>query len=257
MTLNAQRPIRKSDCTLRELSLVITAYNEEEALPKLFVELMSTLGNFIRLELIIVNDGSTDRTSEVIEELVELFSQENREGWSMKVITFEENRGMGAALKAGYQVSSEPWVTFLPGDGQIEPRMIERLFERLDQQSAVGVDLVTTRYTNREYSLFRKILSHGLRWMTFAIIWTNITSEGMYLIRRDLLSSMPLISDSFMINLEIPIRASERQVTIEIAEIEVRERQGGVSHATQWRRILNTFKDLIILKRRLLRERRS
>ena len=233
------------------LSLVIAAFNEEEALPKLFDEVMIQLSSWPTIELIIVDDGSTDDTALVIDEISVEFEKEAPKTWSLQVISFRENRGMGAALKAGYHAASEKWVTFLPGDGQIEPKMISRLCELVSE----GTCLVTTRYTNREYSFLRKCLSRGLRFISYAITWVDITSEGMYLVERKTLASMPLVSDSFMLNLEIPIRAAERRLKVHIAEIEVRPRQGGVSHATQWGRIMSTLIDLIVLKLQLLRER--
>ena len=88
------------------------------------------------------------------------------------------------------------------------------------------------------------------------ILWTHITSEGMYLIQRDALNRLNLISDSFMLNLEIPIRIAQSDQEIQVANIQVRERQGGTSQATNWQRILNTFKDLIYLRWRIWRESR-
>ena len=79
----------------------------------------------------------------------------------------------------------------------------------------------------------------------------------MYLIERTLLRSMPLASDSFMLNLEIPIRAARLRVAMDVVGIEVRARQGGQSSATHWGRIAHTLKDLIALRWRMIRERSS
>ena len=232
------------------LSLIITAYNEEEALPKLINEIVEDMQEWTYLELIIVNDGSLDQTQSVMHDLANTFGSLT---WlDIKLIHFAENRGMGAALKAGFDAATQVWISFLPGDGQIEPRMIKNLCT-LIQDSTI---LVTTRYTNREYNLYRKVISKGLRIITFMILWTHITSEGMYLIQRDALNRLNLISDSFMLNLEIPIRIAQSDQEIQVANIQVRERQGGTSQATNWQRILNTFKDLIYLRWRIWRESR-
>ena len=50
---------------------ILTAFNEEEALPKLFKEIKTDLNRWINLELIIVNDGSSDRTFEIMQQLQE------------------------------------------------------------------------------------------------------------------------------------------------------------------------------------------
>ena len=240
------------------LSLVISAYNEEEALPQLFTEIQRDLVGWKALEVIIINDGSHDRTAEVMSEIKEALQRDQALGvcdQSMRVIlcSLDTNRGMGAALQKGYRLATEPWVTFLPGDGQIEPAMIYSLCEATER----GARAVTTRYTNRQYTPFRLALSRGLRILSRMIVGVNVTSEGMYLIERNLLQAMPLISDSFMLNLEIPIRAARQGLPMEVVGIKVRARQGGTSSATQWSRIVNTLVDLIVLRWRMMRERSS
>lgn len=235
----------------QRLSIVISAYNEEEALPKLIEEIRASLVGWERLEVIMVNDGSQDRTRDVIDQLTA--QQPSRDSLQLIGLHLPDNQGMGAALKRGYQLATEPWVTFLPGDGQISPEMILPLCEAADR----GAQAITTYYTNREYSLYRAILSQGLRFLNALIVGVRVTSEGHYLIQRALLQAMPLASDSFMLNLEIPIRAARAQVPMECVGVEVRERQGGRSSATQWKRIFNTFWDLFGLRWRLIKESRG
>lgn len=233
------------------LSVVISAYNEEEALPLLFSELLEELRGWTSLEVIIVNDGSLDQTAEVMETLKGSAELATRPEVRLVLCSLDSNQGMGAALQAGYRLASEPWVTFLPGDGQIAPAMIPPLCDAVKR----GARVVTTRYTNRQYTPYRKLLSRGLRGLSRLIIGLHVTSEGMYLIERDLLNAMPLFSDSFMLNLEIPIRAAKAQVAMETVGIEVRPRQGGVSSATQLGRVFSTLLDLIALRWRMSRER--
>ena len=231
------------------LSLVISAYNEEEALPKLIEEIIDTLKDRDALQVIIINDGSTDRTAEVMHSLSERYAYFD-ETFTLITHHLPNNQGMGAALKAGYRLASEPWVTFLPGDGQISPAMIEPLCEAVDR----GAIAVSTYYTNREYRAYRAVLSRGLRLLNAIIVGVQVTSEGIYLIEKSALHAMPLTSDSFMLNLEIPIRAARAQLPMETVGIEVRSRQGGTSSATQWSRIFNTFRDLIGLRIHFIRE---
>jgi len=231
------------------LTVVIAAYQEEEALAPLVAELYEALSALERLELIIVNDGSSDRTAEVMEGLK---PPQGREG-SLKLIHLPSNQGMGAALKAGYERASEAWVTFLPGDGQLAPSSLWALFEA----TRSGAALVTTRYSNRRYGPVRWLLSKGLRLLSALIIGTRVYSEGMYLIQRAPLQRMPLHSDSFMLNLEIPIRAQRSGLEVALAWIEVRARQGGRSSATQLGRISSTLRDIFALRLQLEREQRQ
>lgn len=232
---------------LDSLTVVVVAYQEEEALGPLIAELFDALSAVETLEVIIVNDGSSDRTAEVMEALR---FPEGRAG-RLTLVNLPNNQGMGAALKEGYRRANEEWVTFLPGDGQLAPASLIKLFE----VAAQGASLVTTRYTNREYTPLRWALSKGLRVLSALIVGTRVYSEGMYLIRRALLQRLPLRSDSFMLNLELPIRAARMGEALGLAWIEVRPRQGGVSSAARFGRVASTLRDLISLRIRLEQER--
>lgn len=255
MTSNLSPPqsLQNRPSPLHRLSLVITAYNEEIALPKLFEELLEALGHWRALEVIIVNDGSRDQTAQVMSELkTTLRAHREAERYRkvrLTLCSLKKNLGMGAALRVGYSLASEDWVTFLPGDGQIEPSMVTRLCEAVEPR----VSAVTTRYTNREYTWYRALLSRGLRHLSALIVGVSVTSEGSYLIKRDTLKQMPLASTSFMLNLEIPIRAAHRGLKLKVVDIEVRARQGGASSATELKRITSTFRDLVALRLRLMR----
>ncbi len=96
-----------------KLSIVIPAYNEEDAIGDIVDRCISEKSNIIKktpvegIEIIVVNDGSKDKTGEIIKG----YSKE------VKLITFERNRGYGAALKAGFEEASGDLVSFLDADG--------------------------------------------------------------------------------------------------------------------------------------------
>ena len=232
------------------LSVVITAYNEEEALWGVCEELISALEDLDQKEILIINDGSIDQTAQVMDHL--------KARWPLLIRCFhlEPNQGMGAALKKGYDEAQMEWVSFLPGDGQIAPEQLWILMDAADTKNdEYSIDLVTTRYQNRTYTLKRWILSLGLRVISALISGTWVRSEGMYLIRTADVQALPLLSDSFMLNLEIPIRMARQRRKGKDVWIDVRPRQGGVSSATQWGRIWQTFRDLCRLRWTLERER--
>jgi dolichol-phosphate mannosyltransferase len=235
------------------LSLILPAYNEADALPLLIYEINQTLHDLDFLEVIIVNDGSQDTTSDVMQTLVVDHQQGKLEHINhLQVFDLPSNQGMGAALKYGFDRATLPWVSFLPADGQIAPQEL-LIAAKIIQTDTI---LVSTAYHNRTYTWKRKILSHGLRLLNRCIVGVHVVSEGMYLIRRDVLQSFPLHSNSFMLNLEIPIRCHRLQYKCQLAHIAVRARQGGVSSATQWGRIYNTLQDLIKLRYVLEKESR-
>jgi glycosyltransferase involved in cell wall biosynthesis len=118
------------------LAVIVPAYNEAENLRELIpriVECASALDPMT--QVIVVDDGSTDETSEVLAELSRMFG-------SVRAVASVRNRGKAAALKSGFRTALEAGATsivMMDADGQDDPTELARLRERLAQ----GADLVT------------------------------------------------------------------------------------------------------------------
>jgi glycosyltransferase involved in cell wall biosynthesis len=219
------------------LSVVIAAYNEVASLPRCLTRAIEFLGDQVKdWEVIVVDDGSTDGTKELVDELA-------RDHPSVTGLHLARNSGMGAALLAGYGMASKTWVTMLPGDGQIDPYEFPKLFKVAD-----AADVVTSLYENRLENPFRRILSLGLRFLTVLIVGSRAGTEGTYLVRRDVLQELKPSSHSFLLNLEIPIRAKRLGYRVRTARIHVSPRMGGVSKAATLRRTAHTFVELFQLR---------
>lgn len=226
------------------LSIVMAAFNEEEALARCAERTLDFLRQHVQSgELVIVDDGSTDGTWKVIEDLSE------REP---RVVgrRLRQNSGMGAALLEGYGVAKEEWITMLPGDGQLDAFELLHFFE-----AARNADLVTSLYRNRQYPLGRKVLSLGLRLLTALIVGTRARTEGTYMVRSDVLRELGPRSHSFLLNLEIPIRAKRGGYRVETVYMNVQERLGGESKAATPHRVWRTFADHFSLRASLERDR--
>jgi dolichol-phosphate mannosyltransferase len=230
--------------TVRSLTIVMAAYNEEEALPACVERNLAFLAEHVpEGELVIVDDGSKDGTAALIDALA---AREPR----VRAFHLEKNSGMGAALLRGFAEARGEWVTIMPADGQIDPYDLLGFFE-----VAGRADLVTSLYRNRTYPLGRKILSLGLRGLTATIVGTRARTEGIYLVRRSVLERLGASSQSFLLNLEIPIRAKRGGYRVETVFMNVHDRTAGVSKATSARRIVQTFEELFRLRLRMERER--
>ena len=224
------------------LSIVLAAYNEEDAIQECVQEVLS-YARGRDVEIILVNDGSTDKTGPLID------SMEASHPGLIRSVHLPQNRGMGAALKAGYAMVTRPWVTMLPADGQIKPVEIDKLLAL-----STDADVVTTLYGNRPVAPVRRLISLALRALTVLIVGTRAKTEGNYLVRREVLSRFNLHSDSFLLNLEIPIRAKRAGLRVKTATISVSPRIAGVSKAVTPRRITDTFVELFELRRILVAE---
>jgi len=131
------------------LSIVIPALNEREALPNLLDEIAGACESIgVSWEAIIVDDGSTDGTTELIEELAA-----NRP--EIRAVRFRRNFGKSAALAAGIEHSAGQTIVTIDGDGQDDPADIPALLAELDK----GADLVSGWKRQRRDSLSRRLAS--------------------------------------------------------------------------------------------------
>jgi len=121
----------QSSRPLYTISIIIPVYNEEANIPSILTHLKSTLSEtLLDYELILINDGSTDKTEPVLLEEQKL---DNR----IKVLSYRQNKGKGHAVKMGVLNSRGDVVCFLDGDLDISPSEIKNYIKELE-----GCDLV-------------------------------------------------------------------------------------------------------------------
>ncbi|MDZ7743350.1 MAG: glycosyltransferase family 2 protein [Bacteroidota bacterium] len=102
------------------ISIIVPAYNEEDAI-RYGLEKFIELGFHEKYELIYINDGSTDKTAEIIRE------------YPVQLYNHNVNKGYGAALKTGIRKAKGEKVIILDSDGQHDPKYIDTLIEQLDE----------------------------------------------------------------------------------------------------------------------------
>ena len=124
------------------VSLVVPCYNEEEALPFLYDELARVSAGMAALdfEFILVDDGSSDRTREV---MVSLREQDAR----VRYISFSRNFGKEAALLAGLRAAAGLYVAVLDADLQDPPSLLPEMYEAIAKE---GYDCAATRRVSRK-----------------------------------------------------------------------------------------------------------
>jgi dolichol-phosphate mannosyltransferase len=132
--MNSRRP---------HLSVVVPLYNERDNVSRLQAELAAALGQ-MDYELILVDDGSTDGTAELVQ-----VSETTR------LIQFERNAGQSAAMYAGMHAARGELITLLDGDLQNDPADIPRLLEEIEK----GADLVCGYRRKRKDTIIKRISS--------------------------------------------------------------------------------------------------
>ena len=131
-------------------SIVVPVYNEQDNIITLVEEIEWVMKPFNKKwELLIVNDGSTDKTEEVITSIL-------HDKPFLRTLVFTKNSGQTSALDAGFKAATGYWTITLDGDGQNDPRDIPLLIETAHKGS---YDLVAGRRTRRQDPLYKRLIS--------------------------------------------------------------------------------------------------
>jgi glycosyltransferase involved in cell wall biosynthesis len=171
-----------------DLSVVIPVFNEEESLPELLSELASVLDQTpLRYEIVCIDDGSTDRSFEV---LTQLSARQPR----LLVGRFRRNFGQTAAIQAGIDAARGRVIAMLDADLQNDPHDIPAMLARLDQ----GFDLVVGwRSERKDRFLNRRLPSLIANWLISATTHVRLHDYGctLKLIRAEVAKSIRLYGE--------------------------------------------------------------
>lgn len=184
------------------LSVVIPMYNEEENVVSTVDRIKEALKNLKdRWEIVLVDDGSTDRTLALSREIA---GQDSK----IRVFSYSPNRGRGKALRTGFSRSQGEIVVTLDADLSYDPREIVRLFEELKKEKDLDV-IIGSPYAKGGKALgvplLRLLISKlGNKIVGFALPGKLGTVTGIFrAYRRKVLDSMDLESEGKEIHLEI------------------------------------------------------
>ena len=137
------------------ISVVIPIFNELESLPELKRQLLENLQSFEKWEIIFIDDGSSDGSTEW---LTDLASKDN----NFKLIEFYRNYGKSAALNEGFKAASGDYIITMDADLQDDPNEIKNLVAKLNE----GWDLVSGWKKNRLDPLNKRIPSKLFNFVT-------------------------------------------------------------------------------------------
>lgn len=125
-----------------KISVIISCYNEEKAIPLFYEEIEKNIKNFenTEFEYIFVDDGSTDNTLAVVKDLK---NKDNK----VKYVSFSKNFGKEAAIYAGLEHATGDYVTLMDADLQDPPYLLKDMYNTIVNE---GYDAVGTRRVNRK-----------------------------------------------------------------------------------------------------------
>ncbi|NSW83616.1 MAG: glycosyltransferase family 2 protein [Syntrophothermus sp.] len=225
-----------------EISVVAPAYNEEAVIESFVEGVVAVLNNaFSRWELIVVDDGSTDRTKQILQAL-----KDKHPG--LKVISHGHNCGLGAGLETGFQAAQGKVVVTMDADGTHPPKLIPELYRAVINGADVAI---ASRYVNGGkmvgVPLWRQGLSIlGNRTMK-ALRWpVNDATSGYRAYKGDIVKTLRGLKTGFEVQAEIVMRLRDKRF-IEIP-LELLNRTGGRSKM-QYTRLIPAYLHLLVSAR--------
>jgi len=227
---------------INEISVFFPAYNEEKNVKKTVLDAKAVLLEIAsKWEIIIIDDGSKDKTAEISDRLAKADKR-------IKVIHHKPNRGYGGALKSGYQSAKYRWVAFADSDGQFDFSEI-KLF--IQKQKETQADLILGIRANRADPFVRKL---------FTLVWSKILprvllglkvtdySCGFKLIKKEVYEKIqPLVGEEKVTQIEMLVKAQRKG--FKFAEVKVNHYPRKFGHQTgaDLKVILRSLRDLLKL----------
>src|SRR5277367_6323128 len=205
---------------MAKYSIVVPFHNEEENVTALYARLkqvMEQVGD--TFELILVDDGSSDRTYKLLEEIAAVDSR-------VLIVKLRRNFGQTSALAAGFDHASGAFILAMDGDLQHDPNDIPAFLEKLDE----GYDVVSGWREKRKDNLFlRRIPSLCANWLMARLSGVPIHDFGTTFkaYRREVIQNIPLYGEMHRF---IPALASWYGASICEIPIKNVNRERGKSH---------------------------
>jgi glycosyltransferase involved in cell wall biosynthesis len=225
------------------ISVFFPCHNEQDNVERVTRQALDVLKDVSTdFEVIIVNDGSTDRTAEIADRLA-------RENPNVKVIHHQVNHGYGAALQSGFHAAAKDWVFYTDGDGQFDIKELPPLLDLTDKY-----DIVTCYRINRQDPPLRKL--NAWAWGKLVCFLFNLKIKDIdcafKLYRREIFDKIEMHSRGALIDTEILARAQRAGYRLVQRGVHHYPRLAGRQSGANLRVILRAFKELFQLRKKIL-----
>ena len=200
------------------LSVVIPAYNEQESLEDTVKAIVAALPEPALSQLVIVNDGSSDNTLGVAQNIARSSPA------TVVVVDRTANGGMGQALASGFEAATGDVITWIPGDGEYD---LGEVLAGLDELRTADIVLVRR---NSRGQVGRNIVSsimYGLIRVLFRFDARGYC--GIFLINRNRWNELTIRSSDVFFTLEVALRATDLDWKVTYVTAEWRPRRAGRS----------------------------
>jgi glycosyltransferase involved in cell wall biosynthesis len=238
----ARQPGEAGDERSLRVSMILPAYNEEENIEGAVVEAQSAADRlFADHEVVVVDDGSADRTAAIVREL-------GRDDERVRVISHGRNRGYGEALRTGFLASRLDHVFFTDADLQFDMNELERFVPY-----AGTVDVVAGYRLNRQDHLIRRLNAYGWNLLVRLLFYVPVRDIdcAFKLFKRSALDEIDIESVGAMVNTELMVKLGRKGASVVEIGVTHRPRNAGEARGANPRVIAKAFIEVARMRSRL------
>ena len=221
------------------LSVFFPAYNDSGTIASLVITALQSAAKLTPdHEVIVVNDGSSDSTAAILEELARLYP-------ALRVVTHQANRGYGGALRSGFAAASKDIVFYTDGDAQYDPSEMGLLWEKMSPD----VDLVNGYKISRSDPWHRIVIGrvyHHIVKAMFGLTVRDVDCD-FRMMRRSIFNRVHLEKNSGVICLEMMKKIQDAGFRIVEVPVHHYHRAYGRSQFFNFPRVYRTGKDVLRL----------
>jgi glycosyltransferase involved in cell wall biosynthesis len=186
-------------------------------------------------EIIVGNDASTDNSAQILEELRELYPR-------LRVLHHSVNRGYGGNLRSMFQAATKDLVFYTDGDAQYDPAELADLYAHLVPELDVVQGYKIERHDPTHRKIIGRVYHHFVRWW-FGLHLRDVDCD-FRLIRRHVLESFPLVSNSGCITVELMTRIEMGRFRVVEVPVHHFHRAYGESQFFNFSRVARTLLEL-------------
>ncbi len=228
------------------ISVFLPSHNEEPNVERVVRGFLAELPRIAdAYEVIVVNDGSRDQTGAIADRLAS-------EDPHVKVVHHPKNRGYGGAVISGIRAATQPYVVLADGDGQFDPKEVEKLAACVPEY-----DVVVGKRIQRADHLMRRV--NGKAWTVLVQVVLGIGISdidcGFKLFKREFLDAIELRAHGAMISTELMARVAGRGAKIKEVGVQHLPRLAGEQSGANFKVIARAFRELFALYGELKDER--
>ncbi len=229
----------KDEGATRELSVLVLAYNEEQNLEPVVQQVLDVAGRLqVDFEVVIVEDGSTDRTREIAERLC-------AEHERVRCVIHPVNQGSGMAIRSGVEAARGERIIYVPADGQFEISELGRFLKAAELADIV----IGARLSRSDYTRFRQLSSRTFLMLVRVLFGTTFRDVNwVHLWHRDVFKECPIRSEGVFLLEEVIVRATRKKFSFVEIESEYRPRQGGQATGGNILTILKTIREMMAVR---------